>query len=161
MGEYTVGFMAMKHIHTLSALEKEMRTTLIDYVSLEADVLGKASQGDVELTETGALAERQYNAGTLGIRRSKRSVDNTDRDGKGVFLMDTSRSDDDEEDLLASSILGTTLPPRRQLSLAPFYDSTGIMYYYNFTTGEKMRRSPVDPSAPGKGDDDETNDDDD
>ncbi|KAF4656014.1 hypothetical protein FOZ61_007243, partial [Perkinsus olseni] len=145
---------AMKHIHTLSALEKEMRPTLIDYVSLKADVLGKASQGDVELTETGALAERQYNAGTLGIRRSKRSVDNTDRDGKGVFLMDTSRSDDDEEeDLLTSSILGSYWHP--------FYDSTGIMYYYNFTTGEKMRRSPVDPSAPGKGDDDETNDDDD
>jgi hypothetical protein len=29
----------------------------------------------------------------------------------------------------------------------PFYDSKGIKYYYNFTTGERMRRSPA--ASPG------------
>ncbi|KAF4676478.1 hypothetical protein FOL47_006116 [Perkinsus chesapeaki] len=135
---------AMKHIQTLSMPEKEMQPFLIDYVALKANLFNDTSHEDVQLTETGALAERQYQAGTLGMRGTKKA---TIDDGKsGVKLaINTSRSDDEES--WSSSIIGS--------QWHPFYDSTGIMYYFNFATGEKMRRSPVDPNAPGSDDDDE------
>merc|ERR1719399_1823030 len=66
----------------------------------------------------------------------KKTDDDDDEDKK--------KNDDEDKESVASSI------GRLSQEWIPFFDAKGIMFYYNFSTGERMRRSPRGSQAPSE-----------
>merc|ERR1719399_2193474 len=64
----------------------------------------------------------------------KKTDDDDDEDKK--------KNDDEDKESVASSI------GRLSQEWIPFFDAKGIMFYYNFGTGERMRRSPRGSALP-------------
>lgn len=62
--------------------------------------------------------------------------------------------------IASSSVLGGSVSVFTGSQWHPFYDSSGIMYYYNFSSRIRMRGSLLDPSSSRSRDDDNDESDD-
>jgi hypothetical protein len=102
------------HIKSLTVAQRELPPIRINYEAMKAALLAEIGHPDApEILADTAVKSTEIPAD----------------DGEQV------KQDDDDNVSFTSAAISS--------DWHPFYDSKGILYYYNFGTKEKMRRSPV------------------